>query len=102
MPIRKELRQFYGDEWRALSNYVRFERAGGRYEVCGAIHGWPHPVSGHLVRLAAHHVRPTYGRERESDLLSVCEICHLKLDRPTHRMSRQYRKDSLRPLFMLL
>jgi hypothetical protein len=36
MPMNRKL---YSEDWEAKSNYIRFERAGGRCEVCGAKHG---------------------------------------------------------------
>lgn len=39
MPIRPELRTFYGPEWAELSHWVRFVRAKGRCETCGRPHG---------------------------------------------------------------
>ncbi len=38
MPIRPELRPLYPPHWRELSRRVRFERAGGRCQVCGRPH----------------------------------------------------------------
>jgi hypothetical protein len=39
MPIRRELRPLYPPNWPALSQRVRFERAGGLCQVCGRPHG---------------------------------------------------------------
>ena len=38
MPIRAELRHLYPPNWRELSRRVRFERAGGRCQVCRRPH----------------------------------------------------------------
>jgi hypothetical protein len=38
MPIRAEFRRLYPPHWRALSQRVRFERAGGRCQGCGRPH----------------------------------------------------------------
>ena len=38
MPIRPELRPLYPPNWRALSAWVRFERAQGRCQICGRPH----------------------------------------------------------------
>ncbi|HWQ36938.1 MAG TPA: HNH endonuclease signature motif containing protein [Blastocatellia bacterium] len=105
MPIRKEDRKFYGSPWRALSRRIRFGRAGGRCERCGAIHGWLHPQSGKLVALTVHHFNFTPGDDREENLIAVCQACHLELERPRHtasaRITRQRRKDAQRPLLLL-
>jgi hypothetical protein len=39
MPIKAEMRWFYPIDWPQLSNYVRFERAGGACQCCGRPHG---------------------------------------------------------------
>ena len=56
MPIRPEMRARYPSDWALRSRFVRFVRAGGRCEWCGAVHGQPHPVTGSLVVLTAAHV----------------------------------------------
>lgn len=38
MPIRAEFRRLYPPHWHALSQRVRFERAGGRCQGCGRPH----------------------------------------------------------------
>src|ERR1700712_4903109 len=38
MPIRRELRSLYPPDWPALSDKIRFERAGGRCQSCGRPH----------------------------------------------------------------
>ena len=48
MPIRPEMRARYPSDWALRSRFVRFVRAGGRCEWCGAVHGQPHPVTGSL------------------------------------------------------
>ena len=39
MPIKAEMRWYYPIDWPQLSNYVRFERAGGACQRCGRPHG---------------------------------------------------------------
>ena len=51
MPIRPEMRARYPRDWAVRSRFVRFVRAGGRCEWCGAAHGQPHPVTGSVVVL---------------------------------------------------
>src|SRR3954447_2949762 len=38
MPIRPAFRALYPPDWPALSRHVRFERAGGRCQICGRPH----------------------------------------------------------------
>jgi hypothetical protein len=51
MPIRPEMRSRYPHDWKLRSHFVRFVRARGRCEWCGAAHGEPHPVTGSIVVL---------------------------------------------------
>lgn len=39
MPIRPENKALYPANWKEISHRVRFERAGGKCEKCGAPHG---------------------------------------------------------------
>lgn len=39
MPISRTLKRYYPDNWPEISEYVRFERAGGRCERCKRPHG---------------------------------------------------------------
>ena len=39
MPIKAEMRWFYPIDWPQLSQYVRFERAGGVCQLCRRPHG---------------------------------------------------------------
>ena len=56
MSIRPEMRARYPADWRARSRFVRFSRARGRREWCGAENGKPHPQTGSRVVLTAAHV----------------------------------------------
>lgn len=38
MPIRPDLKALYPANWREISHRIRFERAGGKCERCGAPH----------------------------------------------------------------
>ena len=39
MPIRRQFRYLYPNDWPQLSAVIRFKRAGGRCEICGRPHG---------------------------------------------------------------
>jgi len=45
MPIRPELKSLYPENWDEISRRIRFERAGGRREWCGAENYQPQPES---------------------------------------------------------
>lgn len=99
MPMNRSL---YPDDWEAISHRIRFERAGGRCEECGAAHGstlqrftkngYPRLVK---VILTTHHKgidKPdgTPGDpndkmdNRDENLAALCQRCHLEADRSNH------------------
>ena len=103
MPIRAEMKSRYPRDWKLRSRFVRFVRARGRCEWCGAEHGKPHPHTGAIVVLTTAHVfddRP----EAASllNLASTCQRCHLRHDSKLHarRAAETRRKRrALRDLF---
>lgn len=77
MPIRKEMRDRYPKDWKLRSYFVRFIRARGKCEWCGAVHGEPHPLTGAKVVLTCAHV---YDKRPEAasllNLAALCQKCH--------------------------
>ena len=53
MPIRRD---DYPPDWELRSRFVRFVRARGRCEWCGAKDGEPHPATGSRVMLTTAHI----------------------------------------------
>ena len=92
MPIRPEMRARYPSDWALRSRFVRFVRAGGRCEWCGAVHGQPHPVTGSLVVLTAAHVHD-HRPEAASllNLAALCQRCHNRHDAERRRRGRAER-----------
>lgn len=93
MPIRPENRDRYPKDWKLRSYFVRFVRARGECEWCGAPHGLPHPVTGSIVVLTTAHVFDQ--RPEACSLLNLaalcqrCQRCHLHHDRDIHKANRQ-------------
>jgi cytochrome c553 len=86
MPIRPEMRARYPKDWARRSYFVRFVRARGRCEWCGAEHGQPHPVTGNRVVLTTAHVHDD--RPEAASLLNLaalCQRCHNRHDNPARR-----------------
>lgn len=81
MPIRAEMRSRYPRDWALRSRFVRFVRAGGVCEWCGAVHGLPHPVTGSRVVLTCAHV---FDKRPEAsgllNLAALCQRCHNRHD----------------------
>lgn len=97
MPIRPENRSRYPADWRAISERIRFGRAGGRCECegeCGRGHvGRCERVHGHLlgdkadcptVVLTTAHLDHTPENCADENLRAMCQGCHLHYDREHH------------------
>ena len=92
MPIRPENRARYPKDWKLRSYFVRFIRARGRCEWCGAKHGEPHPITGSIVVLTTAHVYDD--RPEASGLLNLaalCQKCHNRHDMPARRRGMRER-----------
>lgn len=92
MPIRKEMRDRYPRDWKARSRFVRFYRARGKCEWCGARNGYPHPITGSMVVLTVAHV---YDKRPEAaqllNLAALCQRCHNRHDMKDRQRSRRRR-----------
>lgn len=71
---------------------MRFVRARGRCEWCGARHGSPHPATGSIVVLTTAHV---YDDRPEAcsllNLAALCQRCHNRHDAPSRQRRRRAR-----------
>jgi hypothetical protein len=85
----------YPTDWDAISKRIRFDRAQGKCERCGAEHGQPHPRTGSIVvlttaHIGAPHADGTPGDKhdkmdvRDENLLALCQGCHLREDIADH------------------
>ena len=93
MPIRPENRDRYPKDWKLRSLFVRFYRAKGRCEWCGAVHGESHPVTGAKVVLTTAHVYDD--RPEASSLLNLaalCQKCHNGHDMAARRQGIRERR----------
>lgn len=93
MPIRPENRDRYPRDWKLRSRFVRFVRARGRCEWCGAEHGKPHPITGSVVVLTTAHVFDD--RPEASSLLNLaalCQRCHNRHDMKARRQGTRERR----------
>lgn len=112
MPISKDKKDLYPKDWRAISNRIRFERAGGLCEECKAPHGeviiryegaatrWRYLLSsapydpaddplgrGRAVKivLTTAHLNHDPRDNREENLRALCQLCHLRHDNEEHK-----------------
>lgn len=95
MPIRAEMIGRYPADWRLRSRFIRFYRARGKCEWCGATNGQPHPATGACVVLTTAHV---YDDRPETaslmNLAALCQKCHNGHDakrRAADRWARRHR-----------
>lgn len=93
MPIRPENRSRYPKDWRAISQRIRFVRAAGKCEWCGAKHGQPYPDTGSIVVLTVAHLDHQPENCDDSNLAALCQRCHLHYDRAHHALERRKNKE---------
>lgn len=106
MPMNRKL---YPRNWRKVSSRIRFGRARGRCEWCGATHGEPHPDTGSVVVLTVAHLGTPYPdgtpcskadkRDvRAENLAALCQACHLAFDRADNIKAARAGRDQRRLL----
>lgn len=101
MPIRPELKQFYGVEWKTVTRPRILARAKNCCEWCGISNGTEFVGrGGKLVKviLTVMHLNHTSGDDRDDNLKASCPSCHLIYDINHHHETRATRKDEGRPL----
>jgi len=100
MPVKN--RDRYPDNWEEISRYIRFERAGGCCEWCGAPHGteigrrysdpawipWDEIAPEHRyefrkmrVVLTTAHLDHDESNNDPENLAALCQRCHFNHDR---------------------
>lgn len=103
MPIRPENRARYPKDWKAISERIRFERAGNQCECggeCGDDHGGRceainrdyHPITGSAVVLTVAHLDHTPENCGDDNLKAMCQRCHNRYDMPMRRAGMAQRK----------
>lgn len=83
MPMDRSL---YPPDWEQISTYIRFTRAKGVCERCGAVHGQPHPVTGSRVVLTTAHLDHNPANCADDNLQALCQHCHLCHDAALHAL----------------
>lgn len=87
------MRSRYPKDWKKRSRFVRFFRAKGRCEWCGAENWKPHPVTGSKVVLTTAHV---FDHRPEAcsllNLAALCQLCHNKHDARLRRAGMRERR----------
>ena len=91
MPIDYSL---YPDNWREISESIRFDRAknrcechgvcGNHVERCGAMNYEAHLVTGSKVVLTVAHLDHDISNNDPQNLCAMCQWCHLNYDAQYH------------------
>jgi hypothetical protein len=78
-----KIKHRYPPNWAQLSHYIRFVRAQGRCENCGAVHGQRRLLTDKhgVVILACAHLDQNPAHNKHSNLRALCQECHLAHDR---------------------
>lgn len=79
----------YPFNWEAISTNIRFGRAKGACENCGALHGYPHPITKSKVILTVHHLNFDTMDSDPLNLIALCQRCHLAADLNRHLETRR-------------
>lgn len=100
-------RSRYPADWPAISQQIRFIRARGLCEWCGAANGQPHPVTGSRVVLTTAHLgvakpdgQPGDKHDkldcRPENLAALCQRCHLTFDADEHAQNARRTRETRR------
>jgi len=76
----------YPPDWAQISDRIRFKRAKGVCEECGAVHGSPHPITGSRVVLTTAHLDHNPAHCTDDNLIALCQRCHLRYDAHLHAL----------------
>lgn len=113
MPIRPENRHRYPKDWKAISQRIRFDRAGGRCECAGEcgrnthegrcpnVHGGAAYGTGSKVILTTAHLNHAPEDCGDDNLRAMCQGCHLHYDREHHAETRRATLQAERAQFTL-
>lgn len=89
-------RSKYPPDWEAISRRIRFERAEGKCEKCGAENYQPHPITGSRVVLTVAHLDHDTTNNADENLMAMCQRCHLTYDAKLHAQNaRQTRRKKM-------
>lgn len=84
--LRKKKESRYTKDWKEVSERIRFGRDNGICAHCNAKHG----ENGVYVQAA--HKNHIFTDNRDENLITLCERCHLNFDRAENIRKRKERK----------
>jgi len=101
MPIRLEKINWYPDDWKLRSYFIRFIRANNRCEWCGAENYKPHPITKSKVILTTAHIYDYIGKPHQLlNLVALCQKCHNGYDAIRRARGRVERRRNKRQLLL--
>jgi len=92
MPIKEENKKLYPENWKEISEYIRFERAGNKCEVCGLPnYAYVNKHTRELcledeenaikIVLTVAHLDHNPTNNDPNNLKAMCQKCHNSYDR---------------------
>jgi len=96
MPLTKEKRKKYSDDWKLISLRLIIERAKNKCEMCGVEKRVGGGKRGERVTLSCAHLNHDETDNSETNLLVMCGKCHLNYDRKDNVKRRRRNKMKVR------
>lgn len=81
----------YPDNWSDIRTSI-LRRANDCCELCHAVNGSPHWLTGSKVVLTVAHINQKVTDNRDYNLLALCQRCHNKIDMPYRVDNRKAKK----------
>ena len=103
MPIKPENKRLYPENWKQISEYIRFERANNKYEVCGLPnYCWVNSKTREIclidednairIILTVAHLDHNPTNNEYSNLKAMCQKCHNNYDKDHRKQTRKKSK----------
>ena len=103
MPIKPENKHRYPVDWKEISMRIRFERAKGKCEVCGAVnYSYVNRKTREIclkdeddairIVLTVAHLDHSPENCEDSNLKAMCQKCHNNYDKYHRRETRSNKK----------
>jgi len=86
----------YPDNWKDIRS-ATLRRAKNKCELCNAENYKPHWKTKSKVVLTIHHIDYDIKNSHPTNLLALCQRCHIKLDVPLKRKKRLKKRFQLTP-----
>jgi len=79
-------RSKYPPNWKEISHRIRFKRAKGKCEWCGAVHNAYEVRGANIVKiiLTTAHLDHDTTHNDDDNLAALCQRCHLRHDAGQH------------------